>query len=108
MEAQRVNADESGSHLTLGAVYQALGELDEAEASLRTSLRLNSSFAPAYVNLADVFRVRGQDAEGERVLREGISMAPNDASLHHALGLLLARQRRTEEAVEALGRAVDL
>jgi Flp pilus assembly protein TadD len=35
-------------------------------------------------------------------------VAPEDASVYHALGLLLARGQRQEEAVEALGRAAAL
>ena len=34
------------------------------------------SSIPAYINLADVYRLLGRDAEGERILRAGLSRAP--------------------------------
>jgi Flp pilus assembly protein TadD len=46
--------------------------------------------------------------EGERVLREGLAAAPESADLHHALGLSLVRQKRTPEALAALGSAARL
>jgi Flp pilus assembly protein TadD len=105
--AQLVNADRAGYHLNLGVLHQQLGELEKAEGELRTALRLDPSYTPAYVNLADVFRLRNQDGEGERTLREGLAIAPDDGALHHSLGLLLARQKRHSEAVEALRRAAE-
>ncbi len=60
------------------------------------------------MNLADLDRELGHEAEGERVLREAIARSPNDASLQHALGLLLVRQGRGQEALEHLAAAARL
>jgi len=106
--AQLVNADRPWAHLNL-ALVQARRELpDEAEASLRTALRLDRRFVPAYVNLADVMRARGRDNEGERLLSQGLTITPDNPDLLHALGLLEARQRRMDEALRSLGRASEL
>jgi Flp pilus assembly protein TadD len=61
-----------------------------------------------WVNLADLDREEGQDAEGERVLRRGLDVAAAKADLHHALGLNLARQKRLGEALPELERALEL
>ncbi len=106
--AQLVNADRAGYHLNLAVIDQQRGNIDSAERSLHTALKLDPLYTPAYVNLADVYRLSNRDREGEKVLREGLAIAPDDAALHHALGLVLARQQRTAEAVEALARAAEL
>ena len=46
--------------------------------------------------------------EGETALRAGRAAAPDAAALHHALGLLLVRTKRLDEAIEELGRAAAL
>ena len=106
--AQLVNADRAGYHLNLAVIDQQRGELAKAESSLRTALRLDPLYTPAYVNLADVYRLSNRDREGEETLREGLSVAPDDGALNHSLGLALARQQRGAEAVEALARAAEL
>ena len=67
---------------------------------------LSSRFIPAYVNLADLYRSRGRDAESESILRDGLKMTPNNAMLRHALGLALVRLKRTDAALGEL-RARD-
>ena len=41
-------------------------------------------------------------------MRETLSRSPRDASLHHALGLTLVRQKRSEAALEELRQAALL
>ncbi|HVR17036.1 MAG TPA: tetratricopeptide repeat protein, partial [Candidatus Limnocylindrales bacterium] len=60
------------------------------------------------MNLADLYRAQGRDPEGERILREGLKVAPKNAILHHALGLALVRMKRADEAVGELERATLL
>jgi Flp pilus assembly protein TadD len=65
-------------------------------------------YTPAYVDLSDLQREAGRELDAERTLREGLSVLPNDATLHHALGLSLARLGKPAEAVAALARASAL
>jgi Tfp pilus assembly protein PilF len=80
----------------------------EAEAALRTALQIDPRFAPASVNLADLYRATGREAEGERVLRSALEQDARSAPARHALGLLLVRQRRMPEALAALAEAARL
>ena len=66
------------------------------------------SSVPAYVNLADVYRVLGRDTEGESILRAGLSRAPQSGALHYALGLVLTRLKRGDTALEEFSRAAGL
>ena len=103
--AQELNADRPEAHLNLGLLYAREKKLDRAESELKIALSLDPSFYPAAVNLADLDRELGRDTEGEALLREGLRNSPRNASLLHALGLLMVRQRRSAEALELLGAA---
>ena len=91
--------------MNLGVVHAQLGELERAEQDYRTALALDSEFVSAYVNLADVYRVMGQNDRSEEILRQ----APDDAAgVRHALGLTLVRLKRKEEALEEFKVASEL
>ena len=108
VQSQMVNAERPSSFLNLGIVHAERGELNKAEEAYQTALKLESTFYPALVNLADVYRVQKRDDKGELTLRKALSLAPNDASVHHALGLLLIRTKRTGEAMTALKKAWEI
>lgn len=106
--AQRFDADRPESHLNLGLLYVIQQRPVDAETALKTALELDPSFAPAAVNLADLYRVAGRDGDGERVLGAVLAHDERSAAARHALGLLLVRQRRTPEAVTELEAAARL
>lgn len=106
--AQRLNADRPDARTALGNFYARQGLAAQAEAEYRAAIRLDPSFSAAAINLSDLFRELGRDGEGERVLRDAMSSSSRDASLHHALGLALVRQKRPEEAIDELRLATSL
>src|SRR5208283_5254208 len=57
---------------------------------------------------ADLYRGQNRDKEGERILEDAISRSPNDASLEHALGLLMVRQKHSAEGLDRLAAAARL
>jgi Flp pilus assembly protein TadD len=105
---QGTNSDRADAHVNLGLIGQLQENEERAEAEYRTAIRLDPAYTPARVNLADLFRALGRDSDGEKVLREGLEASPKDASLHHALGLLLVRTRSMPEATAELERAAQL
>ena len=108
IEIQRYNADRAGARVNLGTFYAYRGDAVQAEAEISAAIALDPYFVPAYVNLADLYRATGRDADGERSLRDGLAIAPGDANLHHALGLTLVRLQRLDEALDELQRAAEL
>jgi tetratricopeptide (TPR) repeat protein/ssDNA-binding Zn-finger/Zn-ribbon topoisomerase 1 len=106
--AQELNADRPEAHGNLASLFASERRFADAKRELAIALTLDPSFAPAAVNLADLDRELGHEADGERVLREAIVRLPNDASLEHALGLLLVRERHGPEALEHLAAAARL
>jgi tetratricopeptide (TPR) repeat protein len=106
--AEQFNADRPESHLNLGLLYAAQRRLPDAEAALRAAVETDPRFGPASVNLADLYRATGRDAEGERVLRNALERDPRSGAAHHALGLLLVRQKRMAAAMPELEVAARL
>jgi Flp pilus assembly protein TadD len=106
--AQQINADRPEGRLNLGLLYTRKGEFKRAEEHYRQALKLQPSFAPAYVNLADLYRLQQRDQDGEKVLLEAVKAVPGSASVAHALGLLLVREKKLSEALPWLKRAAAL
>jgi tetratricopeptide (TPR) repeat protein len=107
-QAQRFNADRAEARLNLGWLAIQRSRFAVAESEYLAALEMAPWFSPAYVNLADLYRVMERDSEGELLLRRGIERAADPADVHHALGLLLARGQRQSEALEQLGLAASL
>ena len=108
IQSQLVNAERPSSHMNLGILYAERGQLKKAEEAYQTALRLDAAFYPALVNLADLYRVQNQDTQGEGFLRQALEIAPNDASVHHALGLLLVRIGKKQEAMSSFKKSTVL
>jgi predicted CXXCH cytochrome family protein len=106
--SQQYHADRAEARVNLGTFYANRADATKAEEEIKAAIRLDRFFAPAYVNLADLYRALGRDADGEKILREGSRIAPNSAILHHALGLALVRLKQTEAALGELKRATVL
>ena len=105
---QRYLADRPEARVALATFYARQRRFDDAETQFRGAIGLDASFVPAYVNFADLYRARRQDADAERVLREGLAHAPHSGALQHALGLALIRLGRKDEALAALQLATRL
>jgi len=106
--AAEANADRPESHGNLGNIYADAGDPDRAIAEFETALRLEPRSAVVRVNFADLYRRLGREADAESVLREGTALVPEDAALHHSLGLSLIRRDRRKEGLAELQLAYEL
>jgi tetratricopeptide (TPR) repeat protein len=104
--AQELNADRPESHLDLALLFAKRREVKEAEAQLKDALSLDPTFVPAAVNLADLYRSLGREADGEATLRAALQHSPSDPALLYALGLSMARQGQHVQALDLLATAV--
>ncbi len=105
LDAERVNGERAEAQTNIGNWERRRQRPEHAELAFRTALELNPLFVPAYVNLADLYRTQHKDAAGEALLREALALLPGQASLHYALGLLLLREERPDDARKELARA---
>ena len=108
LAAEMTNADRPESWLNIGLIDIDQGQFEQAEAAYRAALELQPTFTQAAVNLADLYRIQGRDGDGEKTLRQALTLEPQNAAVHHALGLLLIRQQRLPEALAALAEAARL
>jgi predicted CXXCH cytochrome family protein len=106
--AQRFNADRPEARSTLGNFLARRGLTADAENEYKAGLRLSPQYAPAAINLADLYRQLHRDDDAESVLRTAIVSSPRDAGLHHVLGLTLTRQKRPDDALAEFRAATEI
>lgn len=107
-QAQQVNAERPEAHINIGLISMMTGDMNKAEHEYQQALLLDPGFVPGYINLTDLYRQQGKDSQGEKLLKQGIKEAGNNADLQHSLGLLLVRQKRLDEALSHLQQAATL
>ncbi|MDH4109410.1 MAG: tetratricopeptide repeat protein [Gammaproteobacteria bacterium] len=108
VQTQLALAERPEAAVNLGTFFAARRDVERAETSFRRALAMDPDLVPARVNLADLYRQSGRDAEGRMVLEQGLARAPDNAALQFALGLVLVRQQEQEAALGALERATTL
>ncbi|MEE8478128.1 MAG: tetratricopeptide repeat protein, partial [Gemmatimonadales bacterium] len=104
---QAFDADHPATHVNAGLVETARGRPESAEAAYREAISVDVEWLPAYVNLADLFRAQGRDGEAVEVLRQALGEVDEAPAIRHALGLLLVRTGRMEEALVELQFAAE-
>ncbi len=106
--AQEFQSDRPEGLMNLAALALAEGNYVEAEKEYRAALSLAPFFGSAGVNLADLLRVQGRNQEAIKILEEVIKYSPEDAGVHHALGLAYVRAKQRGRAMPSLRQAADL
>ena len=107
-QIQAFNADRAEAHANLGMLELRLGNAEAARAAFETAIRLQPSFGPARIHLADLYRAQGREDQAEATLRAALQVDPDDGDAREALGLSLVRQKRLKEALPELARAARL
>lgn len=108
LASQHVMSERPEAQVNIGNFHAARGDVEKARGAFREAVAIENSFMPAYINLADLERAAGNEKASEVVLRQAISVAPENGLAWHALGLALVRQQRTGEGLDALQKAVRL
>ena len=91
-----------------GYKHMLAGDVREAEALFRETVRLAPDFAEAHANLGLLLDQEDMLAEAEHQYLHAITLNPNLGKTHSNLGVLLANQKRFEEAEAAYRRALEL
>jgi Flp pilus assembly protein TadD len=63
---------------------------------------------PTYLNLADLYRRRGQEDKVVQTLEQALKIDPRNGDAYEGLGLSLVRQKRMRDAMPMLANAAKL
>ncbi len=96
------NLDRAEALTNRSIVHQAQGNYQAAEQDLRLALKRNSSWVPALVNLADLYRASGRDAQAGGLLQQAIALSPHAAQVRVATALWHVRQGDMPSALSLL------
>ncbi len=101
------NSDRPESLANLGGLHRQRGNSTQAEAFYWQAIKRAPYYAPAYINLADLYRSEGRELEVEKLLRSALNRSEGKAAIQHSLGLSLIRQNRHSEANRFLLQAAE-
>jgi Flp pilus assembly protein TadD len=104
-EAVRLDADRPGAWTELGDIRATRGQRDAAFDAYRTALTLDSTYLPAHLNLAELYRALGDDPMEERTLGIALEVQPDAPEAQHAVGLKRVRDGDLGAALVHLERA---
>lgn len=93
---------------TLALYYSSVGRNADAEQILKDAVAFESPDLPITRDLAVLYFLQGRDGEAEPLFVKIVAAFPNDASFRVALGDLLARNRRFDEAIAAYEAVADV
>ncbi|MFO1082498.1 MAG: cytochrome c3 family protein [Reyranellaceae bacterium] len=108
LATQAYNADRGEAHMNRALLEIRRGNGLLADDHLTLAIAVDPTFVPAYVQLADLYRGRRDEAKAAAILRQAIALNPESGLAHHSLGLSLVRQRGLEAATEEFARAAQL
>ncbi len=106
--AVRHNPESPSAHLNLSLVQQSYFDLPAATRSARTALDLDPGFVPAMVQYSRLLYGAGHSAQAQRVVQQAVALAPEEATVHSALGFVLLGQAKTDAAVAEFERAIQI
>lgn len=92
----------------LGALYVLMKEPERAKKAYRESLSLNSNYAPAAHNFANLLKDYGDLEKSIKYYKIAISINPEYHSAYYNLGLVCIKLKRYDEAEKAMKKALTL
>jgi tetratricopeptide (TPR) repeat protein len=111
--AVELEPDSATARLDLGILLYKADDKAGARAQFADALQVDPKFVAARMALHDVLMADKDYVEVERVLREGLELTPDSATLANSLAWLLATcphpaRRKPEEAVQWAEKACEL
>lgn len=98
-KALEIDSSYTEAYLMLGDILRFdKDHRDEAIAAYRSALKINPNLPMAYENLAQIFADDKNEKDAEETFRQAMAADPKHMVGRFALGRLLVKQRRLEEA----------
>jgi tetratricopeptide (TPR) repeat protein len=90
----------------IGRVYASLGKADSARHAYEQAIVLDSTFATAYLRLAELYKEGGELDRALRYARQGLALQPDNLNYRYFIGSLLLLNGQVQEAVVELEAVV--
>jgi tetratricopeptide (TPR) repeat protein len=107
-QAIRDYANDPTVEIRIGVALMQASRFDAAKPHFERALTLDSRFAIAHRNLADIASRKRDVAAAIAHAEAAVKLEPNDGATHNFLGILLASSDRFGEAIEHFRAAVRL
>ncbi len=104
-EALKLNPKDAEAHLSIGAILERQGNLDDAGREYQAAASLDAKSTDAITGLANVYSKQKKLPEAEAQLRKLMAMDPGNEDAKVQLGRVLAAEGKTEEAATLLNSA---
>ena len=89
-------------------VFSHQGQFEKSFKAYQESMRIEPYFAPAYANMAELYRQQGLNQKAIEILQAGIAANPSDSSIPYSLGLAYIRAKQVDKAQRYLASAASL
>ena len=103
--ALALNADRADAQSAKASMLRKQGKLAQAITALEAAIGQDRFYAPAYAELADIYRTQYQEAKVKQVLEQGLLHNPQAPLLHYLQGLYWVRAKDLKQAQQALAQA---
>lgn len=107
-EVIRIDPMRAGAYVNLGAVYNRLGHLDDALATLRRGIQLDPNRAEGYYNLGLVYKQLGQLEMAVNAYREAVRLNPRMYDAHYNLGNIFLEKGQYALAIVHYRSALEI
>jgi Flp pilus assembly protein TadD len=108
LQAIGSTTDNYVAHYNLAVVYETRGQLDDAAAQLRETVRARPLFIPAHTALGQIFARQGRPAEAAPEFAAVLRSQPDNADAHYNYGLALAQSGNLPDALREFRATVAL
>jgi predicted CXXCH cytochrome family protein len=105
---ERSLSDRPEGYLNQGILFAGTGKIDDAEQVYLLGIKRFPKSASLYMNLADLYRMKQNEAKVKETLDKGLQVYPRNGSLHYALALWHVRKGDKKEGVAELRKAIQL
>lgn len=105
-EAVRLNPNSAPYRNSLGTMFVANGQRDQAIECFSQAVAVDTTCSPAYANLGYLLMLDGKIDESVVALRRSVDLHPDEPVAHLNLGRALRRQGRVDDAIASFRAAI--
>lgn len=92
----------------MGVSLVYMGKDVEAEAEFRAAIAIDKECSPAYTNLGNIYKERGDSQRAIELYERAIQADPSYSNAYHNLGVIYNSQKRFDKGIPLLKTAKQL